>query len=600
MIYGFVRNALFGILLFGLAAPGLAQQDTAKLIAQLTSENEKERIPAIDEVAKMGPSAPQELVPALSKIVTMGTAEERWRAARALAAIGPKAADDAVPALVEGLRHKDPMVRAYCAHALGKMGEAAKEGENVIRELVKLAMDKENRLVRREAREALLAIKARPEITLPIILKVLEEAEPEAVVPALEALAEQGKAALPHLMKALKSDRACYWACLIVERIGPDAAEAVPQLMHCVRRDRPEVRIEALLALAAIGKAARPAQEQVIDVLINDKTMGVKYAAAFALGRIGDDQAIPALEKATQSEDPILKLTATWSLVQLKPDDRELMKQAVELFAAGLQSKNPRLRSVAATAIAETDIPAELSETPLLQALVDKLDPETIRRVMDAFVKRGKAVVPRVIRALDNPKRRRYALQILNRIGPDAAAAVPRLTQLLDEVTDVDEKRDVIVALGSIGPASAPALPKLLELLKTADDETKYALTYAIGQMGEKAEDANPQLLELVESNDRFLRVSALWALLKINPGHEEIAKYAVPHLINALSDSRPGVRAEMATVLGDLGPLAKDAIPALRRLSQSDPDAMVRDLATEALRKLQDPAAAKEHAPKE
>ncbi len=595
MIHGFTRLTITGVLLCSLAAPAMAQVDTSKLMEQLSSKNEQERLEAIDAVAKLGPNAPVQLVRALARFLTVGTTEERWRAARAIAAIGPAAANDAVSALVECLRHKDPLVRAYCAHALGKMGKAARNADNVVGELVRLAVDK-NRLVRREAREALLAIEAPPEVTLPLLVKVLEESEPEALLPALDTLAEQGKKVVPRLMQVLEDEKGCYWACLVIERIGPDAAEAVPQLMHCVKRDAPEVRIEALLALASIGEAARPAVDTIVSVLENDPFNGVKYAAAYALGRLGDPKAVPALEKAARSDDPILKLTALWSLVQLKPDDRALMQQAVEAFAEALQSNDAQLRSIAATAFAETEIPADIAEAPLLKSLVDKLDQETINRVIDAFVKRGKAVVPRVIRALDDPKRLPYAVQILNRIGPDAAEAVPKLIELLDTVEDADIRRDIIVALGSIGPASAPALPKLLKLLKTADIETKYALTYAIGQLGPKAEAANPQLLELVESKDRFLRVSALWALLKINPGHEEIAKFSVPYLISALSDSRPGVRAEMARMLGQLGDVAKSAIPALKQLAQSDPDAMVRDVATEALQKLQDPAGAQEH----
>ena len=595
MIHGFMRLTITGILFCSLTVPVMAQVDTSKLMEQLNSKNEQERLEAIDAVTKLGPEAPVQLVPTLARFLTVGTTEERWRAARAIAAIGPAAANDAVSALVECLRHKDPMVRAYCAHALGKMGKTARSAENVVAELVRLAVDK-NRLVRREAREALLAIEAPPEVTLPLLVKVLEESEPEALLPALETLAEQGKKVVPRLMEVLESEKGCYWACLVIERIGPDAAEAVPQLMHCVKRDAPEVRIEALLALASIGEAARPAVETVASVLENDPFTGVKYAAAYALGRLGDSKAIPALEKAAESDDPILKLTALWSLVRLKPNDRELMERAVQAFAEGLQSDNEQLRSVAATAFAETDIPVDIAEGPLLKSLVDKLDQATIDRLVDAFVKRGKAAVPRIVRALDDPKHLPHAVQILNRIGPDAAEAVPKLVELLDKVEDPSIRRDIIVALGSIGPASAPALPKLLKLLKTADTETKYALTYAIGQLGPKAEAANPQLLELVESKDRFLRVSALWALLKINPGHEEIAKFSVPYLISALSDSRPGVRAEMARMLGDLGDLAKSAIPALKQLAQSDPDAMVRDAATEALRKLQDPAGVQEH----
>lgn len=571
-----------------LASSASAQQvDLKDLIAKVESGNENDRIAAIDALAEMGRDA-RAAVPALSKAVTLaGDAESRWRAARALAAIGPAAAA-AVPSLIQALGDQDPMVRAYAAHALGKIGPAAREA---VPELVKKAVD-ESRLVRREAREALLAIKAPSEVTLPLLLKVLEESEPEAVVSALETLAEQGKKIVPKLCEALHNEKACYWACLLIERIGPEAKEAVPHLIDCLDREEPEVRIEVLLALASIGKDSRVAQDKVIKILQNDPYEGVRYAAAFALGRLGDAKAIPALEAAANSDDEFLRLTALWSLVQLKPDDKELMQKAVETFANGLRSDDPRLRSAAATAFAETDIPPELAESPLLQSLADQVDEETKQKVVDALVKRGKAAVPRAIRALDNPKLQLYALQIIGKIGPDAAEAVPKLVELVNTADDAKLRREAVYALAGIGPQAAAATDVLVKLLKEGDNESKYAACYALGRIGPDAAAANSTLLELVDSPDRFLRVSALWALLKINPGDEQIAKYAIPHLIGALADPRPQVRAEMAGALGELGPLAKDAVPALERLAKTDPEPAVRDVASEALVKIQDPMA--------
>jgi HEAT repeat protein len=78
-----------------------------------------------------------------------------------------------------------------------------------------------------------------------------------------------------------------------------------------------------------------------------------------------------------------------------------------------------------------------------------------------------------------------------------------------------------------------------------------------------------------------------LWALLKIRPGDEEIAKMAAPRLIAALDQPNAIARAEAAAALGELGEYAQPALERLKQL-RDDSDPMVRDAATEAVRKLE------------
>ncbi len=581
-----------------VAAWAQSDDDVAALVQAISSNDAAKRIAAIDRVTELGARA-RAAVPALTKAVRLADdAETRWRAARALAAIGPPARP-AVGTLIKVLEDSDPMVRAYAAHAIGKIGPGEDEKKETIAALVQRAVDKSN-LVRREVREALLAIGAPSEITIPLLVRVLQESEPQAVGLALETLAQAGKKALPSLCQALGHDKACYWACLVIEQIGPEAESAVPQLMHCIRRDEPEVRIEALLALAAIGKAARPATEQVIEILASDPQIGVRYAAAYALGKLGDPRAVPVLRKAAESNDAFLRLAALWSLVHLQPDNRELMKQAVQAFADGLRSKDKRLRAAAANALAETDIPADLANTPLLNNLIDELDQETIGMVMTALVRRGKSVVPRVVRSLNDPKRRIYALRVLGRLGPQAAEAAEAVQQVLESATDAETQREAIYALGNIGKASAKAVPLLIKFLNGSSDELRNAAIFALGGIGPDADEATAELLDLVESASGFTKQAAVWALVRIHPDNDKITQYALDHLIAALGDQRPQVRALMAAALGDIGPAAQKALPQLRKLATSDPDPHVRDVATAALVKIADPKHSADHPTKE
>ena len=99
-----------------------------------------------------------------------------------------------------------------------------------------------------------------------------------------QTVAEAGPQAVPALIEALKNDKAAYWACVVLRDIGPEAKEAVPALTGKLQDPRPEIRREAVLALAAIGEVAAPAVPPIVALLDDPQC---RTAATFALGRLG-------------------------------------------------------------------------------------------------------------------------------------------------------------------------------------------------------------------------------------------------------------------------------------------------------------------------
>ncbi len=159
-----------------------------------------------------------------------------------------------------------------------------------------------------------------PDVSLPLISKAFQNADPALRAQALEILAEIGKPAVPSLVQMLKHEEASYWACLVLGEIGPDAAEATPALADRLTGDsRPEVRREAALALGGIGPAAVKAVPALV-VALDDKEATVCAAAALSLGRIGPDAkaAAPALvacgNRADRADPPnlLVKTIAAW------------------------------------------------------------------------------------------------------------------------------------------------------------------------------------------------------------------------------------------------------------------------------------------------
>ena len=59
-----------------------------------------------------------------------------------------------------------------------------------------------------------------------------------------------------------------------------------------------------------------------------------------------------------------------------------------------------------------------------------------------------------------------------------------------------------------------------------------------------------------------LVKLTSVWALLKIQPDDAGIRAMAAPLLVTALDSDRELARAEASAALGELGPLAKPAIP--------------------------------------
>ena len=128
------------------------------------------------------------------------------------------------------------------------------------------------------------------------------------------------------------------------------------------------------------------------------------------------------------------------------------------------------------------------------------------------------------------------ALEILAKLGPKAAPAVPTLIRALDN--DYDRYRAITV-LGAIGPAAAPAVPPLL------------------GRLTDTLSVEDPYREEQTES------MGIIETLAKIGPD----ADAAIPLLRNALKHRNSNVRYFAAYALGELGPNATVAIPDLEAL---------------------------------
>ena len=90
------------------------------------------------------------------------------------------------------------------------------------------------------------------------------------------------------------------------------------------------------------------------------------------------------------------------------------------------------------------------------------------------------------------------------------------------------------------------------------------------------------KLIQDLESNFMAMRTQAANSLGKLKD------QRAKSHLIKTLSDPEPAVRSEAAYALGEIGPAAKDAAPALKAMSTNSPDSYLRKMAAAALQSIE------------
>ncbi len=578
-------TAFAAFVIFLPAVSGAVADDLDKLIKDTSSKDKKVSLRAIDALGKAGDAA-KPAVPALIKALSREEGELRWHAARSLGFVGPDAAA-AIPALLKALGDDSPDVRAYSAFALGEIGDKSSE---VVDRLIKTAFDK-SVLVRRASLKALLKLDPPQEKAIPVVLKILEEGDPAIITPAMYTLAEEGEGVVPRLCNVLDNEKACYWACLVLAEIGPKAKAAVPHIKGVLKHKDPEVRLQALMTLGEIGPASKPLTPDIVAMLENDKFGGVRYAAAFALGKIGADaDATKALNKAVTSKDPFLRMLGAWALARNNPGDKAMVKRAVDLILQSFKSDDVHLRRAAAKAAVDFDVPLDDVAPMLVEALQDK-DPVVVGNAIAALAERGPKALKHVDKLLKHKELRYYALLLIPRLGPEAAPAVPALVDVLDEKpqgeADLEFQREVRFALAAIGPGAKGAVPALAKSLDSKNDEICASASYALGKIGPAAKAAVPKLRNNLKSGSSIVQLASMGALLEILPRNPQLERVAVPLLTKGLENEYELVRAECATALGKIGGPAKRALPQLKQRLKDESE-FVRQAATEAIKKIQ------------
>jgi len=163
-------------------------------------------------------------------------------------------------------------------------------------------------------------------------------------------------------------------------------------------------------------------------------------------------------------------------------------------------------------------------------------------------------------------------------LQPFGEAAIPAFIEALRD-TDPELRILALKILEHFEANTEAALPAMIEALTDSDRNVRMCALAPVASFGEKAIDAVPILEKWIGSDDEFSHVSATGHILMIAPSR---ADELLPILIESLESDDFGIRCQTAWLLGQLGKIAKEAVPALKRML--DDDSFVRSVAADAI----------------
>lgn len=496
-----------------------------------------------------------------------------------------------VDVLIRNLNAADSDARRSAAIALGNSGD---DSDKVIEALMKAVGDDDprNRLI---AITSLRKLVSDPAKLVPMAADLLAHEDQLLASRATETLVIRGAKAVPFLTEALKNERAAYWACIAIEEIGEDAAPTLPGLraiLHDSKDD--DLKVQALLAVAKIGSTGEQAAPEIVALLADDHADSVKIAAGFAAGMHSVTDAKSALITNSKSSNKMVSMVSIWALAKMFPDNEQGRVLAVDTLIAGLTDSDPGLRLMAAKGL-QLLAPDPEIVAPRLVAVLKEEDPIVAYNLVEAFASLGEPAAARAAEALQSEQLRSLAVEVLSRMGSQAAAVAPQVAEALKDSSG-EFRQQLQSALANMGPAAAPATPELIRSLSDDAAEVRISAMLALANIGPAANAAKSALLSKVQSsNSEFESVAAAWAVVRIAADDADAVATAVPVLTAGLELDDATVQVEAATALGDLGKTAAAATDSLAQLA-ADPAAhpVARKAAADALAKIKGDSASR------
>ncbi|GGW64738.1 HEAT repeat domain-containing protein [Streptomyces caelestis] len=284
------------------------------------------------------------------------------------------------------------------------------------------------------------------------------------------------------------------------------------------------------------------------------------------------------------SPDALDRCNAVWMAAGLLREWRTGGAEPVVLIGAQLGAEEGRLHDAAVAVLAELfelarpaadHLHALVTCRPELRVRHGERGAPTLGGPLKALARAGDArATPVLAEVLAGPVVPHDLGLVTPHLGRAAAPLAPALRRHLARVpldgSDTHERAvPLLSSLTALGDAES--VPSVLRLLRGMPDGLRLrdavtgAAVRALAAFGSAAREATPDLRGLLETDCAVSAADALWSVT----GE---ADAVVPVLLRKLTDGGRGryQPAAAADVLGRLGPAARTALPALRRMAGS------------------------------
>jgi HEAT repeat protein len=403
---------------------------------------------------------------------------------------------------------------------------------------------------------------------------------PEAVQwEAVRVLDGLGRDYVPDLLQVLAPDEdlTSIRAVILLGRLGPRAAQAVPALAALLRREDGNWSAWAASSLAAIGAAAVPA----LSASLEGETEEERVSAARGLERMGAAAApaVPALVHALKDSKYRVREQAASALGAIGPAAGAAIPSLLSaLKDPAFGQREPREGEIVWVFNGPAECYDARREAALALGRIAAGAPEVVVVLAETLEDPNWCVALAAVRALET-------------MGPAAGAVAPRLAVLIDrwlwDATLGDRRaghaREVIEALVAVGSDRPEVLGALRKAL-AGKDEVSIAAAEALSRLGNPSSEQASALIAALASPVE----EASWPVMPVDD-HDlvralaKIGPEAVPPLVRALASEQPRLRRGAARALVEMGSAAREALPALQRLI-ADSDAETRWAALSAL----------------
>ncbi len=338
---------------------------------------------------------------------------------------------------------------------------------------------------------------------------------------------------VPHLLNEAQSNPDWRERRLALIDLSYEKDESiVPVLMEKLNDPISEVRHAAIMAISRLG-----IEDAVPEILkprfVGSPEMTLRWAAAAALGNLGDHRIIDDLIKLAEDEEWLVRNEALNAL-------KDKVRRIIDSGEMKLSRNLVRMLSVD--------------------------DPEIIEMAVEGLRNLGEDSCPLLIESLDavSASVRQQAARTLGLIGKDRAAS--RLIEILSSDPEPTVRAEAAEALGLIG--APEALQPLIAAMGDRDDDTRTKVVDAVVHYDKLATE--PVIVALEHSKSAIAKCAAVSALGAIGD------PTSIPVLVEQLKSSYYLVRQATISALTQFGDRVVEPLLGVLSFNRSNIDVLL------------------------